>query len=318
MHIALLAILACAPTKQHELEPAVVDTGPTGDLLLSATSSEGGWSQVITASSNACGLREGRIACWGGLTGATGLPEGDTFVAFDVSPVEGSVGCALTAEGSIDCWGEPATEVHTDVPEGTFSSVAVGEGLACALDTAGHATCWGGIEARGEDYHPPSDTSREALVMHGADACSLQKGTLDCWGLYFLDGFIEHPSFDLTAPLLGLSASQEGYCAWTTDTLACWNPAILLHGTFAYDTYSVSGLIDALLIDYNAGYDGKLELLALFEDGSLWFLGRDETFEFDPGPYVAASGDTGAGCGLDAEGYVTCWWAEGAQALTPP
>jgi alpha-tubulin suppressor-like RCC1 family protein len=48
----------------------------------------------------------------------------------------------VRTDGTLACWGNSARG-ETNVPAGTFASIAAGPGFACAVSTDGAVACWG-------------------------------------------------------------------------------------------------------------------------------------------------------------------------------
>jgi hypothetical protein len=73
---------------------------------------------------------EGTIDC--------GFPTpGGTFISVSAGV---SIACGVKTDGSLACWGALDS---TGLPQGTFTSVSVGEGgCACAVKTDGNLSCW--------------------------------------------------------------------------------------------------------------------------------------------------------------------------------
>lgn len=126
-----------------------------------------------------CGVAtDGTLACWESLGGA------DSGLDLEAEVPEGSfthlaVGddhvCALQGDGVVTCWGRGP--VVTSVPAGSdFVYLAAGGDSACALDSAGAATCWGELNRAVEGTFVELDVGRgHACGLDSADA-------IECWG----------------------------------------------------------------------------------------------------------------------------------------
>jgi hypothetical protein len=115
-------------------------------------------------------------------------------------------GCGIrVGDGSVLCWGDPATDEaecngappvgQVDAPSGSFTAISSESHASCALDAAGVATCWGAGEpgadpsaiCNGEPYNfgqssPPPDSFRSVSV-HFNHTCGIRiDGTVACWG----------------------------------------------------------------------------------------------------------------------------------------
>lgn len=51
--------------------------------------------------------------------------------------------CALTTQGSVECWGDDPLEAFDDAPERTLIAVAAGNYYTCGITDRGEPTCWG-------------------------------------------------------------------------------------------------------------------------------------------------------------------------------
>ena len=56
--------------------------------------------------------------------------------------VSNSEACAVAADGSLHCWGNPWWNFQ-DEPDGVFVAVSAGGETACALRDDGQVVCWG-------------------------------------------------------------------------------------------------------------------------------------------------------------------------------
>lgn len=218
--------------------------------------------EIASASLSACALRtNGRISCWGWTYGgALGIPEErvNHSVKDREAPVElarlpetkafglaGYLGCALTAAGSVWCWGtpsnakpSPADVAPHEVP-GTAASVslAVSSGFACVLRQDGKVACWG--TPRSE----PFSVSQSPAVIDGVnDAVSIaaggdhvcaakRDGSVVCWGGNQNDQLGNGTGLDSAVPVpvagvgqaVQVEASSHFTCARTTsNSVWCW------------------------------------------------------------------------------------------------
>ena len=97
----------------------------------------------------------------------------------------GNLGCALSAEGTIDCWGIDAYDM-LDPPTGIYDSLSIGANSGCVLNSDNLPTCWGlGSPARphlGQGIVP--DGIRFHTLSVGAyHVCGVRLDeTITCWG----------------------------------------------------------------------------------------------------------------------------------------
>ncbi|KAI3990918.1 hypothetical protein MKX01_026102 [Papaver californicum] len=85
-----------------------------------------------------CGLTESKtVKCLGNDRDVVGAPPNGTF---NVVKAGNRHACAISAHGSLKCWGEMVGEV----PPGNFVDLALGNNRTCALRNNGTMACWGG------------------------------------------------------------------------------------------------------------------------------------------------------------------------------
>lgn len=90
---------------------------------------------------SACGLRDGRVECWGEGQVVDSPPAG----AFETIKVGNRFGCGILMDETISCWGSARFQ-RTDPPSGTFRDLGVGNQHGCAITTTGTMKCWGDDE----------------------------------------------------------------------------------------------------------------------------------------------------------------------------
>ena len=168
---------------------------------------------------HACGLRIDRsIVCWGGGTGAIGVPEGP------FSAVSSGWGytCGLRVDSTAVCWsgssdGGPG---ETIAPIGQFIAVAAGWGLVCGLRTDSDLSCWGSNRS---SEAPPAGAMFSAVDIGLSHSCGLLvDSSVVCWG--------SNRSGESDAPgarYISISAGGAQTCGLRPDnTLACWGSAL--------------------------------------------------------------------------------------------
>lgn len=184
-----------------------------------------------------------------GLTsGVTGLSAGGGYVP---------AVCAVTGDGSIDCWGENfgqlgnATSAATsDVPlqvpglPVNITSVSVGGTFACAIAQGGGVWCWG-TNADGQLGNGTTATSLTPVQVTGLSAgvisvscavehaCALTaSGAVECWGLGDHDqngngvtasSAVPVSVTGLTSGATAISTNDAASCAITSvGAVQCW------------------------------------------------------------------------------------------------
>ena len=137
------------------------------------------FSEISIGDTNACGLSEGVISCWGDNSYGESLPptDVDNFISVAAGP---RVSCGLMGSGEIICWGFLSGEV--DAPRTYFNDyiqVGVAGPNVCGLRETGQVVCFGG--SIGED--PPRDRDFVQLSVGYFHTCARkQNGRVKCWG----------------------------------------------------------------------------------------------------------------------------------------
>ena len=171
---------------------------------------------VFESVDGGCGVRsDGTVACWYEQLAAD-VPQGE-FKSVAVSDF-GYDACAIRTDGTITCWGDPQwgnPQLASDAPDGTFTSVDVGEGGdACAIRTDGTLSCWGGGRYAGWlDAGPPQGAFKSVAVGTG-HACAIRTdGTITCWGDNYYGG-LDAPQGTFTAvDIAGFAEGSGGHTA---------------------------------------------------------------------------------------------------------
>lgn len=127
--------------------------------------------------------------------------------------------CGLQDDRTAVCW--DSDDGETQVPSGTWSSIALGSSHGCGIREDGTAECWG-TDFYGETHPPAGRFLMLAPVDHYT--CGLRpEGTVECWGMDHGEDWTGPPSdvrfvelYGRTATLCGLDASRRVYC-WGRD-----------------------------------------------------------------------------------------------------
>ena len=88
--------------------------------------------------------------------------------------------CGVKSDGSLVCW-SLYDSGENNLPRGTFEAVAAGPGHTCALRTDGSVACWGD---HGAGQSSPLGGAFLAIATGGSHSCGVRSnGSVACWGL---------------------------------------------------------------------------------------------------------------------------------------
>jgi hypothetical protein len=180
----------------------------------------------LPAGAEALMIRAKRLACWGHKN--TFFPPAN----LDMNPIQFAIGydhgCALNADHSVVCWGQPGT-MFAPPPGLSAKSITVASFFNCAVKLDDSVVCWGvnppqppaGLKAKlvAAIFH--SNPKLPAAPMGTRHACAIQlDDTVKCWGDN-IDGTTDVPP-DL-GPVKDLAAATYNTCALKLDgTPVCW------------------------------------------------------------------------------------------------
>jgi alpha-tubulin suppressor-like RCC1 family protein len=188
--------------------------------LASPAVSATGWTSVSSGDGHTCGIRNGRIYCWGlddfgqlgdGTAGGNrAVPAPIASGATDWTSVSaGQSHTCATRAGRIACWGydglgQLGDGTATNGPDPTpglissgatdWKKVSAGGNHTCAI-RAGRIACWGadGFGQLGDGSAGPNPDPMPGLIMSGATdwtsvsggashTCATRAGRIACWG----------------------------------------------------------------------------------------------------------------------------------------
>ena len=141
---------------------------------------------LLTADFRAfCALQPtGELRCWddGDDTPVTSTPPG---VRFQKVSLGMAVGCGLTLDHQLRCWGEPYNAGVDRPPSGTWSEFSFNDNGGCAINSAGRMKCWGGDHFNYRQYKaktvPPGTWT--AVISGDYHNCGIRSdGVTVCWG----------------------------------------------------------------------------------------------------------------------------------------
>lgn len=218
-------------------------------------------SDVIAGSATCAVTADGAVKCWG-KNNSGQLGDGskvDRDVPVDVVGLSSGVvavssggndTCALTAAGTIKCWGWTMgsyTPIDVVGLSSGVTAVSVGGGFACAVTSAGTVKCWGV-----NDYGQLGDGSTEgsgapvgpvdviglpsgviAVSAGGRHACAVTSaGAVMCWGNNVhgqlgdgltVDSHVPVDVAGLPSCIAAVSAGDNTTCAVTAaGAVMCW------------------------------------------------------------------------------------------------
>lgn len=263
----------------------------------------------------------------------------------------GAATCALRADGTVTCWGEPFGVWPQEIAgvEGAVE-ISVGGFSACARRGDGGVDCW--AIGHQEGHAPPAPVpglGDAAQISVGAGhACAVRRdGSAVCWGSNFDGALGDGTLDDSDAPVavIGLhgvtqiSAGEFSTCARVGGSVRCWGRALsgqLGDGEAAPDCsygetcrttpVAVVGLDQA--VEISAGLNGAC---ARRGDGSVVAWGwnivgevgdgsEDDRDEPTPVPGMAPVTRVYAGylrnCAIRTDSTLACW-GEGVGAVDP-
>ena len=253
--------------------------------------------------------------------------------------------CALSADGTVRCWGYLANQGITVVPRlvpglSNAVSISAGEYHTCALLADTTVRCWGENSA-GElgDGSTIDHASPTTSVSGLSGAVSISSGsvrtcavladrTVRCWGGVGFEGSV--PGVHTPVEVAGLTgvvmvtvgAGSRHFCALLGDgTVRCWGAGgVLGDGTWLPRStpVTVSGLSGAVWI--SAGGDHTCAVLA---DGGARCWGSNWSGELGDGTQIArltpvpvvgmtaarqlTGANIGVSCSLLSDETVRCW-----------
>lgn len=150
--------------------------------------------------------------------------------------------CALSAFGTISCWGRDDSAIYSAQlasPGGAdFVQMDAGTYHTCAVKDSGAVRCWGAGEVRRDpepltmlahvgQADPPEGLELVEVASGAFHTCGLERaGTAVCWG----DGSRGQLGAPLRDDLVALSAGWDHTCAVTAaGVVVCWG-----EGAYAY------------------------------------------------------------------------------------
>jgi alpha-tubulin suppressor-like RCC1 family protein len=327
VRLAFLLILvfgAYSPIVQSPVVPASAAVTTRGAALVTNA------LKVVIGYTHACALLPyGGVKCWGkNLYGELGngdydfrwLPSdvtGLTTGMIDIA-IRDDGGCALTAQGTVKCWGvAPLGDgimYDSNTPKdvvGLSSVVAISGGgnHMCALTSGGKVKCWGenisgeiGDGTQNTAYAPVDvvglPAGITAISAGGSHTCALTAGSgVKCWGenssgqLGNASNSTSYTPVDvvsLTSGVSKISAGVNHTCAVTTTGAAkCWGYNTYGQlGDGSYSSRAVPGLVSGLSSGVATIAAGRTSSCAITTGGAALCWGNNQNGQLGNGDHL--------------------------------
>ncbi len=200
---------------------------PFGPAANPVSPPAGTFTAVSVGGGFGCALRTDQtLACW---PGNISTPPAGTFTS--VSAGRAGVSCAVGTDTTLSCWPAGSISPASPVPTGTFTSVAVGAGIACALRTDQSPACFQNFEGLAVGLPPGAYTAVSAnsviIVSPGGVStatfqlvCALRT---DATALCVGAGFLVVPRVTPPGAFTAIAAGDTFACGIRPNaTLECW------------------------------------------------------------------------------------------------
>ena len=208
--------------------------------------------------------------------------------------------CGVTADGSVECWGDDSDGQSTP-PVGSFTSVSAGGDHSCGVKTDGSVECWGSDT---EGQSTPLDASFSTVNADLYHTCGVTTdGSVECWGRN-TSGESAPPDGSFTT----VSAGALHTCGVTTDgSVECWGNDGSGQSTPPGGSFTS--------VSAGAFYTCGVKI-----DGSVECWGSDNVGQSTPpdGSFASVSAGGGHTCGIRTDGSVKCWGDDGFGGTAPP
>lgn len=221
-------------------------------------------------------------------------------------------GCALDADGGLDCWGTLLALPEYPYPEpidGVWLDVSAGSNITLAVDAAGHLDGWG-QDARAVLDGLPTDGAYVQVSAYSQHACArTADGLVECWG-----NNNNGQAADRTTPgYRGVAVGFEHTCAIdAAGWVECWG---------AVSAYGLDQEPPLTFLKVSAGYRHSCGLTT-GRQIRCWGLSNEGQGSTGAPPDTQAWIDVAAGefhsCAVSSAGRLKCWGRESGSCVGGP
>ncbi len=273
-----------------------------------------------------CGLNEeGIVSCRGGGASDYGRPyqpEADTAdIDMDLGSYwEDGGGCAIDNDGKAFCWQAPFAD--SEIPQGPFTQISVGNNYACALHEDQTVRCWGdgphedvldGIEDRLHVVRERLDGPFVEVDVGPFQTCAVRSdGSVACWESANASRR-DYPFYELPPHKYRQVSVSTEVCGTTIEGgIVCAGPSgtVFLELRLPTTQLSVSRTNGCAL-----DVDGGVQCWPLVPKVPTLVWGQTRP---PAGDFSNVSVGDYHSCGIRNDGSVSCWGLDNLGQASPP